>query len=178
MDSYYYLDSNNKQCGPVSSVDLLRMGISPQTMVWKQGMSNWMPASSLPELSHLFQSAPPPPGVGQNQGPVYTYDSTPQYPNQSGGFNQGSNTPYTPPKPDNYLVWSILVTLFCCLPAGVYAIILSSKVDSLYASGNYDEAQRNADEAKKWCIISAVISLVIGIIYFFIVVVVGASSYY
>ena len=33
--------------------------------------------------------------------------------------------PQQPPAgqaPDNYLVWSILVTLFCCLPFGIVAI--------------------------------------------------------
>jgi hypothetical protein len=28
--------------------------------------------------------------------------------------------------PNNYLVWSILVTLFCCLPLGIVAIIKST----------------------------------------------------
>ena len=36
--------------------------------------------------------------------------------------------------PDNKLVWSILVTLFCCLPFGIVAIIKSAEVNSKWSS--------------------------------------------
>ncbi|WP_155724452.1 CD225/dispanin family protein [Mycobacterium avium] len=66
---------------------------------------------------------------------------------------------------NNYLVWSILVTLFCCLPFGIVAIVKSSQVNGLWAQGRYAEAQASADSAKKWVIWSAVIGVVVGIIY-------------
>ncbi len=77
---------------------------------------------------------------------------------------------YPPPQPagqapNNYLVWSILVTLFCCLPFGIVAIVKSSQVNGLWAQGRYAEAQASADSAKKWVIWSAVIGVVVGIIY-------------
>ena len=62
-----------------------------------------------------------------------------------------------PPKPDNYLVWSILMTVFCCLPLGIVALIKSTAVDSAYASGNYELANQNSQEAKKWNIISLIV---------------------
>jgi hypothetical protein len=61
--------------------------------------------------------------------------------------------PQQPPagqQPDNYLVWSILATLFCCLPLGVVAIVKSTQVSGLWAQGQYAEAQASADAAKKW----------------------------
>lgn len=67
--------------------------------------------------------------------------------------------------PDNYLVWSILVTVFCCLPFGIVAIIKSAQVNGLWAQGRYAEAQASADSAKKWVVWSAVIGVVAGIIY-------------
>lgn len=71
--------------------------------------------------------------------------------------------PYnTPPKPDNYLAWSILVTILCCLPFGIVAIVKSSKVDSLWVTGNYAEAAAAANEAKNWCIIAAVCGVLSG----------------
>lgn len=57
--------------------------------------------------------------------------------------------------PNNYLVWSILVTLFCCLPFGIVAIVKSSQVNGLWAQGRYPEAQASAESAKKWVIWSA-----------------------
>ena len=76
---------------------------------------------------------------------------------------------YPPPQPagqapNNYLVWSILVTLFCCLPFGIVAIVKSSQVNGLWAQGRYAEAQASADSARKWVIWSAVIAVVMGII--------------
>ncbi len=66
------------------------------------------------------------------------------------------------------MVWAILTTLFCCLPTGAYAIYLASKVDSLYLSGQYADAQAMANEAKKWVQISAGLGLVSAVIGFII----------
>lgn len=56
------------------------------------------------------------------------------------------NQPTTPP--DNNLVWAILCTVLCCLPLGIVAIIKSSNVNTLWAQGNYEAAQKAADDAK------------------------------
>jgi hypothetical protein len=66
--------------------------------------------------------------------------------------------------PKNYLVWSILVTLFCCLPLGIVAIIKSSQVNGLWAQGRYAEAQASADSAKKWVTWSVIIGLIVNVI--------------
>lgn len=76
------------------------------------------------------------------------------------GQPQQPQRPDLPPrKPDNYLVWAILTTLFCCLPFGIVAIVKSSKVDSLWYAGYYNEALQASNEAKKWSIISAVVGV-------------------
>jgi len=67
--------------------------------------------------------------------------------------------------PNNFLAWSILVTLFCCLPFGIVAIVKSSQVNGLWAQGRYAEAQASADSAKKWVIWAAVAGVVVAIIY-------------
>jgi hypothetical protein len=79
-------------------------------------------------------------------------------------------------KPNNYLAWAILTTLFCCLPFGIAAIVSASKVDSLYASGQYAEAQRASDSAKKWSIWAAVTGLVVIGGYLVFVVIVGIAA--
>lgn len=51
----------------------------------------------------------------------------------------------TPPK--NWLVESILVTIFCCLPLGIVGIVNASQVSSKFATGDHNgalEASRNA----------------------------------
>jgi predicted secreted protein len=78
--------------------------------------------------------------------------------------------------PNNYLVWSILVTLFCCLPLGIVAIIKSTQVSGLWQSGQYAEAQAAAAAAKKYVIWSAVAGVVVGIIYAIVAVAGGLSA--
>lgn len=79
-------------------------------------------------------------------------------------------------QPNNYLVWSILTTVFCCLPTGIVAIIKSAKVDSLWTTGQYAAAQQASDEAKKWNIIGVAIAAVIAAAYVLLFVVLGLAT--
>ena len=72
--------------------------------------------------------------------------------------------PYVP-KPDNNLVMAIICTACCCLPAGIYAIVRANDVNSLHAMGKYAEAQKAANDAKKWSLIGMAASAVIGVLY-------------
>jgi hypothetical protein len=62
--------------------------------------------------------------------------------------------------PKNYLVESILVTVFCCLPFGIVAIVNAAAVNSAWASGDSRGAKRAAAQAAKWCKWSLIIGLV------------------
>ena len=68
-------------------------------------------------------------------------------------------------KPDNNLVWAILSTVLCCMPLGIVAIIKATSVDTLWTAGKYDEAQKAADDARKWAIIGAISGAVVIVIY-------------
>lgn len=61
----YYIYANNVQQGPFDLPTLRTLAssgmLTPQTLVWKQGMAGWAAAGSQPELSSLFGSTPPPP---------------------------------------------------------------------------------------------------------------------
>ena len=76
-----------------------------------------------------------------------------------------TNSAQQPPKPNNNLVLAIITTVCCCLPLGIVAIVKACNVNSLYATGQYDEAELAAQAAKKWSIIGIVASLVIWVIY-------------
>lgn len=65
----YFVASNGQQTGPFSMQQLQQMvqsnQLTPQTLVWKQGMPQWVQAGSVTELSGLFSApstsvAPPP----------------------------------------------------------------------------------------------------------------------
>ena len=46
----------------------------------------------------------------------------------------------------NFLVWAILVTLFCCLPFGIISIIYAVQVDGKVSSGDLQGALRQIAE--------------------------------
>ena len=54
----------------------------------------------------------------------------------------------------NYLVFAILATAFCCLPAGIPAIVYASQVNSKLQMGDLAGAQAASNNAKMWCWIS------------------------
>lgn len=62
--SSYHVLINNAQQGPYDMATLsllVRNGqFSRETLVWKQGMAQWMKASECPELQPLFGAVPPP----------------------------------------------------------------------------------------------------------------------
>lgn len=68
-------------------------------------------------------------------------------------------------KPDNNLVWAILVTALCCMPLGVVAIVKAASVDALWAAGKYDEARKSAQDAGKWAAIGALSGLIAVLCY-------------
>lgn len=90
-------------------------------------------------------------------------------PSPAGGYGM-------PPKPDSYLVWAILSTVLCCLPLGIVSIVQAAKVDGLYTSGQYDQARQASESAKKWAIISAVVGLVVVVLYILLVVGLGIAG--
>ena len=72
------------------------------------------------------------------------------YPNAG---SEGYDDPgMMPPKPNNYLVFAIIATIFCCIPLGIVSIIYASQVNSAYSAGNYDAAKRSSDKARIWMI--------------------------
>src|SRR5690242_9050316 len=54
----------------------------------------------------------------------------------------------------NYLVFAILTTVFCCLPAGIPAIVFAAQVNGKLQAGDLAGAQAASSNAKMWCWIS------------------------
>ncbi|MBL8765236.1 MAG: SPFH domain-containing protein [Phycisphaerae bacterium] len=60
----FFVAVNNQQAGPFE-INLIRAKaasgeIGRSTLVWRQGMTNWVPAGEVVELAGLFSAAPPP----------------------------------------------------------------------------------------------------------------------
>jgi hypothetical protein len=71
----------------------------------------------------------------------------------------------TAPQIPNYLVQSILVTLCCCVPVGVVAIVYSAQVNTKLAAGDVAGARDASQKAKMWAWIGFGIGALVGAIY-------------
>ena len=54
---FFIIDRNGQQAGPFSFNQLVQKGISPETLVWKQGMADWTPAWKVEELRAVLEAA-------------------------------------------------------------------------------------------------------------------------
>ena len=59
-----YAAINGQQTGPLNAQALQAAiaggTLTKATLVWKQGLPNWVPAENVPEVASLFGSVPPP----------------------------------------------------------------------------------------------------------------------
>jgi len=90
-----------------------------------------------------------------------------------GGYpgGNGTNNPQQT-KPNNFLVWAILSTIFCCLPFGIVSIVYAAKVDGLWSANDRPGAMEAARKAKTWFWWSfgiGIALLLLSTIYYFIV---------
>ena len=53
---FFIIDCNGQQAGPFSFDQLVQKGISPETLVWKQGMADWTPAWKVEELRAVLEA--------------------------------------------------------------------------------------------------------------------------
>jgi hypothetical protein len=83
------------------------------------------------------------------------------------------SSPGTPPP--NHLAWAIATTILCCLPAGVVSIVYAAQVNSKWMAGDHAGAIKSSNNAKNWAIASAVLGVIVGVIYF-LVAMAGANG--
>ena len=141
---YKILGADQKEYGPVT-LEQLQQWITEgrantQTLVQGPNSTEWKPLGSFPEVGVLAASVPPP--------------SASSYPTTSA-------TPNIP----NYLWQSIVVTLCCCLPLGIPAIVFAAQVTSKQAAGDIAGAMKASSTARMWCWIALGAGLVTNLIF-------------
>lgn len=160
----YHLSRNGQPTGTCSKEEAIaryaRGEILPTDLVWCEGMANWAAASQV--FGTPSPTSPMPPPVS-TPPPVAGVAPLPRPVAARAVSDAG--------KPQNYLVFSILATLLCCLPGGIVAIIYSTQVDSKWALGDQAGADAAAKNARLWCIISAATPLIGLLVYLGVVLV-------
>jgi uncharacterized membrane protein YvbJ len=87
-----------------------------------------------------------------------------------GEIIQQSHGPVTQVAIPNYLVQAIIITLCCCLPFGIVAIVYAAQVNTKAKVGDIQGAVDSSGKARMWCWIGfacgLVANLIIGAIQF------------
>jgi len=145
----YYLGKNGQQTGPFTLEQLRGMAagglIAPTDLLWTEGMSGWQPANTVPGI-FAAQNAGVPPLAG---GP----------PPQPAPGVPGAPATRVP----SYLWQSIGLTLCCCLPFGIVAIVYSAQVNSKLAAGDIAGAVGASAKARMWCWVALVVGVLVNI---------------
>ena len=100
-----------------------------------------------------------PPEFVEAPRPQNPYGPQPPY-----ATNPVGDTP-PEPMPKTYLLWSVIITLLCCIIPGVIAIIYSASVSSKYYRGDIEGAKRASRNAQIWCIVSIVAGIIWATLY-------------
>jgi archaellum biogenesis protein FlaJ (TadC family) len=94
----------------------------------------------------MSSSAVPPAVPGGSRSPVrvnvHTYPAQLQYP------------------PRTYLLFSVLVTIFCFPPTGLVALVNAMRVNSLWKTQQHDKSRKASRRARNWGLLSLAIGIV------------------
>lgn len=143
MGKQYYYMNGGVQAGPISLEMLMRV-VSPDTLVWYDGISEWTPARLLPELSPMFTQ--------QRITAAYAAPQQNQMPTQ--------------PNTTGLLIWSIIMTVFCCAIHGALGIIYAVKSKNAWQEGRYNDAVSDFHKGKNWIVIGSIVVFVIYVIIY------------
>lgn len=111
--------------------------------------------------SHSMQ---PEDAVNPQSNPASQWQGVPQQPRQAPGAPEQPGQP-TDKMPPTYLVWAVVMTVLCCLPAGIVAIIFSCQVSSKFYAGDLAGAIHASERAQIWIIVSFVLGIMTNTLY-------------
>lgn len=159
----YFIVENGQQAGPFDPDELLLHGLTPSSLVWCQGMADWIVASRVPELMALLDRQRFTPGGSDTQ--IMPQKSTTHQPYAQPQYYP-DNTVY--PQQIQTKTWltesmivTILAALCCCNPigllTGIYAIVKAKGAKNKAMVGDSLGSASDANVAKVWVIITACI---------------------
>lgn len=112
MEKAYYYSDGDLKIGPLSIEELRKVGLTPDVLVWRTGMIEWIPAGKLMELNDFFPNTPPPlPGKNHIK-------------KKGSGFSSVVKA---------FSICSIVVAVFM----GIFAVVAMNNEDKVYQDGDY-----------------------------------------
>lgn len=146
---YYFYLENGVQKGPATA-DQLARAITRRTLLWREGMEDWTTAEEIPEIRALLNVP--------NIVPDETARATCPPPPSAVGSATAIGAPT---KPNNYLIWSILLTLLCGSIPGMIGIALGITCNQQYAKGDYRGAELTSSMARNCILVSVVLAVIL-----------------
>ena len=161
MKIWIYL--NGMQQGPYDYAQLQQMPIDANTPVWYDGLPDWTAAGVAPATAPLFAAQQAQQQAQQAQWQAQQAQWQAQQAQwQAQQAQWQAQQAVMPPRPSTYLVWSILLTLLCCTPLSIAAIVTGAITNSRYNSGDYAGAQRMS-HTTEWLVILSILFGVLAI---------------
>lgn len=154
-----WIHTGGVQNGPYTKEQIAAMHLPAATPVWYEGLAQWMPACQAPELADLF--APESAEGSESTGEVV--ESVCVETRESGtqpAWAAAATAEQLPPRPATFLAWSIILTLCCCTPFSLAAVVCGAITNMRYGRGDYEGARRMS-RATEWLVI---ISITLGIV--------------
>jgi hypothetical protein len=139
---------NGKQRGPYTLDQLTKMDINPDTPVWHEGMTEWLPASEVPLVYAVLFS----PEV----------NSEDEVPSQEGPASLKEWLVRRPAVAKSYIGWSVALTICCCGSPLSLAALVGSIVTIVRNNAGNERGARKASQITEWLVI---IAITFGLIY-------------
>ena len=158
---YYYVDAAGRQQGPVEAHELARYGVTENTYVYCEGMTNWTLASGVPDvMRHLAPAGPAVPPLPQ---------------------------PEVEDWPQSYLARSIVglclsiipvyfIGLTVAMPFGVLGIVFSILTRSKRNAGQMELAQRFSSKARGFSLTVLIMGIICWAFFLFLLMLVAAGE--
>lgn len=185
----YWVNINGVQHGPVEREELLGLGLTRDSFVWREGLGDWVMVQNFSELDDLFPATPTEveePEIDDTTPTDEQEPVVPPIPQQPPVVPQQPFVPQTPiaqqqqpavPQvpvsqqqqqqcagdqvcPPTNMVWAILTTVLCCQIFGIIAIVYAAQVGAKFRAGDLEGANRYSDRAAIWCIAGIVAGLI------------------
>lgn len=174
----YWINQDGVQEGPLTFEELKAKGLTRDAYVWREGLAEWVPVSSLAELTICLLPAAEVSQPALSSAPEVLPEASevaevaeepvaaavpPVLPPDEAAAPaaapvvlpaQQQPVPAQPEQelPPTNLVWAIITTVLCCVPCGVVAILYASKVSSALQSGDLAAARSASEKGAWWCI--------------------------
>lgn len=167
----YFMIIDGQQRGPFQRDMLVMQGLRPDTYVWREGMPNWAPASTMPELADLLIEESAFGSYARPEEPVPPYNANG---NAQGGFRSSAygqqpygQQPYGQPAAHtNWYPWAIvsmvlgILSSFIGMILGIIAIVKAKKANDMYNQGLNTEARSINSTAMTLTILAFVFDIV------------------